>query len=248
MHIKTQGIVLRQTSFKDTDKILTIFCRENGKISAMAKGAKRTKSPIMGSTQMFCYSDFVLFKGRNFYHINQGEVLNSFYSLREDLFKLAYGSYILEIVEAGINEGESNETIFLLVLKTLKTLSLMEGDFLKLLLAFQLKFLSFIGYKPQLKSCVICNNQELNEIRFNITQGGIICSRCKTSGIGGERTNKSVVNIMHTLLYTKLDSLEDIVIPEELLQDVEKIVTKYTLSHMDRKSFKSLNFIKSISK
>ena len=133
MHIKTQGIVLRQTSFKDTDKILTIFCRENGKINAMAKGAKRTKSPIMGSTQMFCYSDFVLFKGRNFYHINQGEVLNSFYSLREDLFKLAYGSYILEIVEAGITEGESNETIFLLVLKTLKTLSLMEGDFLKLL-------------------------------------------------------------------------------------------------------------------
>lgn len=248
MQIKTQGIVLKQTNFKDSDKILTLFCRENGKINAMAKGARRTKSPLIGSTQIFCYSDFVLYKGRSFYHINQGEVLNTFYSLREDLYKLAYGSYILEIVEAGITEGESNERIFLLVLKTLKTLSLMEDGFLKLLLAFQLKFMSFIGYKPQLKNCVICNNSELGEIKFSINHGGVICSRCKANGVGGEKVSKSVVHVMDTLLYAKLDSLEDIALSEELLLEVERIVTKFTLSHMDRKSFKSLEFIKSIPK
>ncbi len=248
MQIKTQGIVLRQTNFKDSDKILTLFCRENGKINAIAKGARRTKSPFIGSTQIFCYSDFVLYKGRNFYHINQGEVLNSFYSLREDLYKLAYGAYILEIVEAGITEGESNEKIFLLVLKTLKTLSLMEEGFLKLILAFQLKFMSFIGYKPHLKSCVICNNSELDEIKFSIYHGGVICSRCKAKVVGGERINKSVIEVMDTLLYAKLDSLDDITVSEDLLFEVEKIVTKFTLSHMDRKSFKSLEFIKSIPK
>ena len=248
MYIKTQGIVLKQISFKDSDKILTLFCRENGKINAIAKGAKKTKSPFIGITQVFCYSEFVLYKGRNFYHINQGEVLNSFYSLREDLYKLAYGSYILETVEYGITEGESNEKIFLLVLKTLKTLSLMERDFLKLLLAFQLKFMSFIGYKPELKICVICNNSESDKIKFNIAGGGVVCSKCKHLVVGGEKIDKSIINAIDALLYAKLDNLDSIVIPDHILKDIQTIVTKYTLNHLDRKTFKSLDFIKAIPK
>ncbi|MTI49418.1 DNA repair protein RecO [Sporosalibacterium faouarense] len=248
MHKKTQGIVLRQVKFKESDKILTIFSRENGKISAIAKGARKTKSPLMGSTQVFCYSDFVLYRGKSFYHVNQGEVLNSFYSLRNDLYKLAYGTYILEIVEAGITEEESNEKVFLLLLKTLNVLSVIEDDFLKLVLAFIIKFLSFMGYKPHLRRCVVCNNNLMGRIKFSISQGGVLCDKCKNSDLYALSLDLNTVKAMDNLLYAKLDNLDEVQIPESTLLNIEKILTKYLLAHIDKKTFKSLDFIKSIPK
>lgn len=248
MLMKSQGIVLRETKFKDFDKILTIFSKENGKIKAIAKGARKTKSRILGSTQLFCYSDFVLYKGRSFYHINQGEVLNSFYAIRNDLYKLAYGTYILEIVESGITEEESNKKVFLLLLKTLNILSMTEDDHLKLVLAFKVKFMSFIGFKPHIRSCVVCNKQLLGKIRFSIEYGGSLCEECRGKDRYATEVDMTVLKAMDKLLYTKLDELDELNIPERVLIKTEKILIKYVLAHMDKKGFKSLDFIKSIPK
>ncbi len=243
---KTQGIILRQTKFNEADKILTVFSKDNGKITAIAKGARKTKSQLMASTQVFCYSNFVLYKGKNFYHINQGEILNSFYSLREDIYKLAYGTYILEIVESGIVEQEENEKLFLLVLKTLKILSLEEKDHLKLLLAFILKFLSFIGYKPHLRSCVMCNKKLMGKIKFSITLGGALCSECFTKDIYSKSIDIEILKVMDKLLYCKLDELDELNVHDDVLLKIDSIMTKYLLTHVDKKSFKALDFIKSI--
>lgn len=246
MLIKSQGIVLRQVNFKEADKILTIFSRENGKIKAIAKGAKKTKSHLIGSTQVFCYSDFILYSGRSFYHVNNGEVINSFYSLRNDLYKLAYGTYILEIVEAAITEEESNEKVFLLLLKTLKILSIIEEDYTKLVQAFILKFMTFIGYKPHLRSCVVCNNSLMGKIKFNIAQGGALCSQCSGNDRHSEGIDLTTLQAMDKLLYAKLDQLDEVTLSSGTLLNIEKILSRYVLSHIDKKSFKSLDFIKSI--
>ena len=116
MFVKSEGIVLKEIRFRETSKIVTIFSKEYGKVHGMAKGAYRPKNNLISITQPFSYSDFSFFKGKNFYHINQGDLKNSFYPLRENIYKLFYGSYMLELADSSIVEDESNEKLFQLLL------------------------------------------------------------------------------------------------------------------------------------
>lgn len=248
MHVHCEGLVLKVTKFKDSDKILTIFSKSNGKIQAMAKGARKPKSSLMGSTQLFCHSDFMLYRGKSFYHLNQSEVINSFYNLREDIFKLAYATYIMEIVESGITEEEENEKIFLLVLKALDILSSGKVDYLKLTLAFKIKFISFLGYKPHLKSCVSCNGTLDGPLRFSRAHGGILCTKCLREDRYGDNISIEALKGLISLLYTPLHSLNEIELSSNTINIIDNILLKYILESLGKKSFKSLNFLKSIPK
>ena len=86
--IKIKGIVIKETSYKDNDKIITLLTDTYGKISCMAKGAKKTNSPILANCQYLVYSEFVLYKGTNFYHVNSASIINMFYKLRTDFENL----------------------------------------------------------------------------------------------------------------------------------------------------------------
>ena len=79
--VNTQGIVLRAVKYKENDLILTIFSRKLGKISAIAKGARRTKSALLSSCQVFAYSNFTLKKQGNMYRVSQTEIIKSFYEI-----------------------------------------------------------------------------------------------------------------------------------------------------------------------
>ena len=241
-----EGIVLREVKYGESDKILTIFSRNHGKIQAIAKGVRKPKSTLISSTQVFCYSNFVLFKGKSFYHINQGEVISSFYKLREDLMKLAYGTFIIELTEAAIMEEESNEKLFELLLKTLKVLNQQKENYLKLTLGFQIKFISFIGYRPNLSFCGACNRPPTDKMKFNYSMGGILCKQCNDIGSYAVDIDKDTLSLIKELLYCPLDKLDDIKATDEILLKAEKVLFGYVSSHLDKKYFKSLDFIKSI--
>ena len=86
--IKVKGIVIRETTYKDNDKIITILTDGLGKVSAIAKGAKKTNSPYLASSQFLVYSEFVLYQNTGYYYLNSAESINTFYNLRIDLDKL----------------------------------------------------------------------------------------------------------------------------------------------------------------
>ena len=109
--IKTEGIVLNEIRYKETSKILNIYTKELGKVTVMAQGAFRPKSSLMASTQSFTLSEFYLKKGRNFYYINNSDVLDSYYSIRENMERMIYGFYILELIEKSTPFEEENERI-----------------------------------------------------------------------------------------------------------------------------------------
>lgn len=246
MLINAEGIVLRQINFNESDKILTIFSKENGKIQAIAKGARRPKSNLLSSTQTFTYGEYTFYKGRNFYHINQGDVIQSFYSIREDLNKLAYGTYLIELVDAGIVEEEANEKLFQLLIKSLSTLIDMNKDFLKLVIAFELKYASFIGYRPQLKKCIVCNSELSEKIKFNIKFGGVQCEDCFNKDIYSYNINKEILEDMNNLLFVRLENLEGLNIDSDNMIKIHELMVKYILAHLDKNKFKSLEFIKLI--
>ncbi len=246
MFLETKGVVIRQTKYSEADKILTIFTKEKGKIQAIAKGARRPKSHLMGSTETFCYSDFLMYNGKNLYNVNQGQIVDAFYPLREDIYKLSYATFILELIDSSVLEEEPNDILFELLVKTLSTLSNMKDDYKKLLLAFQIKYISFIGFRPQLSECVSCGSGINNNIKFDILEGGIVCEKCFSNNFNQLNVNNDIIVLMKRLLYTKLEELDDIHLTDSQEIKIEEVLIKYITSHIEKKRFKSLEFLKTL--
>jgi len=248
MFVSTEGLVLHQTKYSETDKILTIFTKKNGKIQAIAKGARNPKSSLIATTQVFCHSNLMLYKGKSFYHINQGEVLNSFYNLRDDLYKLAYATYMIELISVGVADEEPNTKLFEMIIKALKVLSESKQDLNKLTIAFMLKYISFIGYKPYLRGCVICGGAIGNKVMFSSIHGGVVCDKCFKKEYYGKYINNTVLGKIQELLYIPLDNVNSIELNKNELSIIENEITKYVFSYIEKKSLKSLEFIHALDK
>ncbi|NLW21979.1 MAG: DNA repair protein RecO [Tissierellia bacterium] len=244
MGIKTEGIVIKEFRFKETSKILTIYTKKYGKVNAMARGAYRPKSQLIATTQPFSYNEYHFFKGKNFYYINQADIMDPFYPIRENINRMMYGSYMLELVDLSTLEEEENDKLFQLLLKGLKVLCTLDRDFVKFILSFELKFISFLGYKPHLESCVVCNRKKFS--KFSINRGGIICSDCSTMEYDCKNMDIAMYKAMKYLLYTPLDNIFAIKIPKDTTFKLHDIMVKYILSRIERKQFNSLNMIKAM--
>lgn len=247
--IRTEGVVLSEIRFKDTSKILNIFTKKLGKISVMAKGAYKPKSQLIANTQSFSYNYYIFHKGRSFYYINQGDIIDSFYDIRNSMDRVLLGFYILELVEKAVPDEEPNEKLFLLLIKALEVLSKLERGFLKFIIAFELKYISFLGYRPYLESCVECGDSNLsNNIKFSHIHGGVICRNCFSSDLTSTNIDLNLRNKINKLLYAPLDKLKDISIRGDDLFKIQDILEKYILYSIDRKKFNCLKHFKLMNK
>ncbi len=177
---QTQGIVVKQTKLGEFDKIVTIYTPEFGKLRAVAKGACRPKSKLGGNVEPLTHSLMLLAKGRNLDIITQSQTINGFLALKSDLWRLACGLYILELVDSFTVEGGENHPLFDLLLDTLNQLS--EPDSNETILRyFELHFLHYLGYRPQLRRCVSCNVLLRPVVNFFCSsQGGLLCPLCNS--------------------------------------------------------------------
>lgn len=175
---KSTGLVIRSMNYGENDKIITIFTREQGKITAMAKGARNTKSIFLGATQLFSYCDFVYYTGRSFAYLNQVELKESFHKLRNDLDKLAKAAYMTEAVYQAFEDYQGDEQILRLLLNLLYFIN--EGsaeDDGVVLLAFQLKLLTYLGFAPDLVHCIRCGSDQ-HQAGISRLDGSAVCSEC----------------------------------------------------------------------
>lgn len=246
MLFKVQGIVLKAINFNDWDKILTIYTKQHGKIQAIAKGVRRPKSKNISATQVFSLSEFILYKGKNLYNLNQSETIKSYYPLRDNLEKLSYASYILELTNAGLIEEETNTKIFELLLKTLDII-VEEEKYDQITRAFELKFISYLGYRPHLINCVNCHKDLENNIRFSLINSGALCNECKSIDRYSKKLDIQTLNIMKFLLFTPYEEILNIDINKNILKNIGEIMLSFISKNLDKTNFKSLNFINSLN-
>ncbi|MCI8443894.1 MAG: DNA repair protein RecO [Clostridia bacterium] len=122
-NVKMKGMILSEHNWGDFDKMLTMLTPGVGKISCVAKGARRPKSTLLAGTQMFCFGEYLMYQGTNTYHINSVEPIEVFYNLRTDLDKLKYAVHINKIIQDVTHENQNCYHILQLVLNTLYTIS-----------------------------------------------------------------------------------------------------------------------------
>ncbi|SJZ71451.1 DNA repair protein RecO [Selenihalanaerobacter shriftii] len=244
---KTEAIVLRHYELGEADKIIVLYTRNNGKVKAVANGVRKTKSRLAGGVELFTYNDLLLYKGKSLFTISQCEIMNSFANLRGDLFKMAYASYLTEVVNEFAIEEEKNEPLFALILTTLYLLS--EKDDLELIIRFfELRLLNLLGYRPEVTGCVECDKviNKIKRVKFSSQSGGIVCTECSSFDQYAMHISRGALAIMQRLLeidYRKLDRLK---VPDNFRRELAKILPNYLQSIIEKK-LKSLDFIQTLS-
>ena len=109
-----RGMVIRTVDYRDNDRILTLFTAEQGRVDAKARNCRKATSPLLACTQPFTYGEYQLFCHKNKYIVDQGEVLESFYPLREDIGRFAAASLCAALCLEGVQAEESSADLVLL--------------------------------------------------------------------------------------------------------------------------------------
>lgn len=194
------ALVIRVRDFDEADKIVTLLTREEGKVQAVARGARRPRNRFAASSQLFTQVKAQLFHGRSLDTLSQVEIVESFRRLREDLEKMAYATYACELADELIKEKDRSETPFLLLLAVLHLFH--EGENPEAVLrAYELKLLAMLGFRPNLEDCVSCGGALPDGpfVRFAPGAGGTLCGRCAAGGDAVMRISRGALETMKRL-------------------------------------------------
>ncbi|MDD4833324.1 MAG: DNA repair protein RecO [Lutispora sp.] len=242
--VRTQGLVLKYTDINEADRILTILTRSKGKIKAISKGCRRSKSSLLPSSELFAFSELILYKGTNFYHVSTGELRESFYNIRNDLLKLSYAVYFTELADTVTDEDLSSERLFLLLSNALYYLSRNEVPIGILSCAYQIKLMDLSGFKPCISKCVNCGNED-SLYKFSINLGGALCNKCSAYDTAAVKISANVLETFALLLSTSISRLNTIKIDNTIFIEIDKIIDAFVQRYLDKR-FKSMDFINSI--
>lgn len=176
MLVKAEGIVIKSIDYGEGSKIITLFTRNNGKVSIVAKGAKKTKSRLIALTQVFCYGEYIYYLGNqsSMGTLNQGDVQLNFVDIYDDINKTSYSAYLVELVDKLTTPQEPNQYLFEELLLSLENINSGKDEEI-ITRIFEMKLFKIFGYRPHIHSCAICKKED-NLYAFSIQNGGLICS------------------------------------------------------------------------
>ena len=245
---KTEAVVLKQTPLGEADRILSLYTPDLGKVRAIAKGVRRSKSKLGGHLELLNHVSISLSQGRNLDVVNEAEVVGSFRDLREKLLRLCMGLYAAELVDGFSIERSPNYAVYQLLLNTLRWLGKAEQPNL-LLRHTELHLLDFSGYRPELDHCIDCRiTLKPGDHFFTCAGGGVLCPRCQIGS--SDFTIAIPLNCMKLLRflqreqrYSKIDGLK---VSSDLLKGTERMLMSYVRYMMERE-LKSIEFLRLVS-
>ena len=258
MLTEVTGLVLRGVNLGEADRLITIFTKEMGNVSAMVKSARSLKSKNMYSTQQFCYSSFILMSRGDKYWVKEANLIESFYGLRESIEALSLAGYIVEVL-SDVTVAEREDELLRLALNCLYSLSEKKYDLEKIKAAFEIRSLSIIGFMPDVLYCVDCRCRD-GEFFFDILGGYIRCYECHSKA---ERENRyipddgerHIVSILSEgakialgyLVHSPIERIFAFNISDEDMHLLSRATEEYLLNQLER-SFKSLEFYKEVKR
>ncbi len=245
MYLKTEGIVLRETEYKDNDKLLTVLTREDGLLTVKARGVKSRGSKLRAACQLLTFSDFTLLDYQGRYTATEATAREMFTPLREDLERLSLASYFAQVAEVIAQEDVPNPQLLPLLLNALFALCQKSQPQMLIKAAFELRVACIAGYLPDLRGCVICGRT--NPDRFNITHGALQCADCRADWADGIRMPLSAGTLaaMRYIVSAEPRRLYAFTLSETSLAELSGITESYLCARLER-GFYTLDFYKSL--
>ncbi|MCG0277546.1 MAG: DNA repair protein RecO [Thermanaeromonas sp.] len=232
---QVRGIVLSTQDFQDNDRILSILTPSRGKVTAIAKGARKATSSLRSGTQQLCLSRFLLYEGKSLATITQCQVEDFFGAVREDLKRLLTACYLTEIAEAVTVPGQPGYGMFKLLKESLSLLA-REDPFI-VTRAFEVKTIGLLGLAPRLNLCVSCGaSLDWQEaVAVSPAAGGTLCSSCQGRYSPEYRLSKEGLKIWEYLTRWRGESLSRLKLSTRCRGELEEVLPAYLEYYLERK-------------
>lgn len=230
--LTTEALVIGSMRYREADRIVTLYTRDRGRLGAIAKGVRRTKSKVGGRLEPFTLLRASLYTGRGLYTIVGVDTLRTFQGVRDELFRMEEGARLFTAVRHLFPAEEGSVPAFNLLVRGVARLSEAPdpAGAAAVVLATRLKLLALLGYAPALSSCANCGC-EGPFYGFSPSLGGIVCESCAAGGATScFALSGGAVSTLRTLLSNPLAEVECYELDERAMAEVEQVVLQ-TLAH-----------------
>ena len=247
MHVTTRGLVLREVSYKESDKILTVLTDE-GKRTVKARGCRKKSSPLAASCQLLVWSEMTLFEYQDYYTVQEASSLEQFWGVRGDLDKLSLASYFAELTELIAEEDVPDPALLSLILNSLYALDKLNKPLPLVKAAFELKLMGLEGYEPMLTQCAVCGAPEPADARLHLSAGVLHCAACRAGvgdGISMPLPADALAGMRH-VLYGDPRRLFSFAVSPDGLRRMGEACEAFTLTQLER-GFRTLDFYKQMT-
>ena len=170
------GVVLRTYKLGEADRIVVFLTEGRGKVRAVAKGVRKTKSRFGSRLEPISHIALQLYEGRELDNVTQAETLDHFRPIREDLERVARATALLEVVDQVAQEGEPNPGLYRMLVGALRSLAAHSSPLL--VTGFYWKLLAMEGFRPMLETCAGCGSDG-PFVAFDLGEGGVLCRSCR---------------------------------------------------------------------
>jgi len=248
----TDAVVIRCLDYGESDKILTFFTRDFGKIKAIAKGARRSKRRFQNALDLFSHLRLIFFdrEGMGLVRAEGCDIIHSFPKIREDLQKIFYGNYLLELVNEMAGEREANRGAFDLLLSFLSALDETEAKE-EGLRVFEIRMLSLFGYQPNMRECDLCKMdwKSLQEVSvfFSIGKGALVCERCSQGRGNLIPLSLGTARLIERVSQMELSKIHRLRFTSQALSESRELLPRF-ITYQLGKELKSLKAVHSLQK
>ncbi len=243
----TPAIVLRQRRLGDADKILTLYTAGLGKIDAVAKGVRKTRSRMAGHVEPLSQAMFQLAKGKTLDIVTQVETIESFQAIRYDLERMSRALYACELLDKFTEPHEENFALYRLLLDTLRRMT--SGNEIEIAVRFyEMALLDATGYRPELEECVTCRARLAPVTNYwTAAGGGVVCASCSTEDTAARPISANAVKVLRLLLHGRFSDVARVAIGPQLSAELEGVLLEYVRWVLER-DVRSVAFIDTLRK
>ena len=245
MYLTVRGLVLRVTTYNDTDALIVLLTEAHGKLTVKARGLRRKNSKLSAPCQLLTYGEFVLFEYKDMYTINEAHAIELFQGLRNDLDKLALGTYFAQVSDVVSMEDTPTKELLSLTLNCLFALDKLKLKPDQIKAVFELRVAAVSGYMPDLSGCCRCGAPQPD--RFCISEGVLACENCRAGDSQGIclPISSGVLDSMRYICTCESGRIFQFQAGENTLQSLSQITEAYLSTQLER-GFSSLDFYKSL--
>lgn len=232
-----EGIVLKRKNFGEADKLVTIFTRNNGKVKTVAKGVRKISSRRGGNLEILNHVKIFLHETKSLPILTEVETKRNFSNIKEDLSKLSLVYLLFELIDQFLAEYQENPVVFDLLVGTLVGIDESKNLEKAKVFAtnFQLKFLSQIGYLPQLQNCVVCNQEIRPETNFLAPYlGGLVDKNCSREVLLSRSLSLEAIKALRFLVKTPLKDIYKLSLEQKLLKELRDGLNFYTVFFLEK--------------
>ena len=247
-YYKTPAVILHSLDFAESDKLVTFFTRDFGKLRGIAKGAKRSRKRFGSGLEPLTCSAVCFFEKEkaSLVRLDHCEIVDPFPHIHSDMLRLGYAGYLAELISVTAAERERSGELYALLIGFFELLNqpAFREEFVRI---FELRLLALAGYQPELRSCVVCRREAKDKHRhwFCQSKGGLICSDCVRDSLDHAHLSWGTIRTLQRAQTIELEKIRRLCFSAQAREESRRILPHF-IEYRIEKPLKSLRLLQQL--